>query len=915
MQYVFLGLLIFSSVWATAHSLQETPQQSLNQYVAFLNQSTDEVTNRFRMIQTYVEQVERYREKPTFQLRLPSSGPLEDYYYKKALAADGLTPAEKQRLTAGTQALWQLLTSLDETGKTLETYVRLQDYQRDTLKQSDALLSRMQTLATQFSQDKDALFKQIQRVYRRYQPYLPANAYLFTEKEMDDVLQSQKQLFDSLTFYMNEEATAAWPLKTVQNSILTDEKTLLALGKAKSAIEYPASDMINSFTSALQTLQDLKRRAVDDYTFAARQSARHGNAFYLSFLNYYNNDLLAARQSFVQYSTPAKHLLNPSKLSPVFALESPRQTTQATGRTQPFADAKPIEFTIKPAAAPEEPTTFRALTNYVTFINEALRQQHKLQMLLRNYQSSAEYYRNPLRTRKGGLTYSHDEFKIPLSEHQLLVSESRYVPQPYRTSINGQAEVLLNMLNEMDGLSIELIAYTTENQYLLDGLQRSDAILDRYIALFDAFDQKKERLYQDVRRIHESYPVARPTSWHVAGKALLQTIDNNHDVLFGIKAFLKGETSQLPATDKLTTDARTLIRDEYQNLKGLQRYGRSNGLCPYSPYEDVAEKSLRFAEKSGQVKTADSRTNPFESIYYFYNNELIYEYNKFSELAKAGVLKAVNQPDLFILRRNSVPKPAQPIADKPEPPAQPPVAVAVQQVPATSDAPARLGTGATDPAPDKPVLQHDTVYVDRTRVDTVFIDRSGTSTTSGSLAGFAPNNLVLLLDVSSSMNSPFKMPLLKQSIKSLLKLLRPEDQVSVVVYSGKAKVALKPTPGNKADEIARLIDGLQSDGDTDGDGGIRLAYKLANKHYIRAGNNRIVLATDGEFPISDDVYRLVAEQVGQDVFLTVFTFGRNQINSQQLRRMASAGKGNYVHITPANARQQLVLEAQAKKEL
>ena len=206
------------------------------------------------------------------------------------------------------------------------------------------------------------------------------------------------------------------------------------------------------------------------------------------------------------------------------------------------------------------------------------------------------------------------------------------------------------------------------------------------------------------------------------------------------------------------------------------------------------------------------------------------------------------------------------------------------------------------------------MYVDRTRVDTVFIDRSGTSTTPTSLAGFAPNNLVLLLDVSSSMDSPFKMPLLKQSIKSLLKLLRPEDQVSVVVYSGKAKVALKPTPGNKADDIARLIDDLQSDGDTDGDEGIRLAYKLANKHYIRAGNNRIVLATDGEFPISDDVYRLVAENVRQDVYLTVFTFGRNQINSQKLRRIAVAGKGNYVHITPTNARQQLVLEAQAKKE-
>ena len=96
-----------------------------------------------------------------------------------------------------------------------------------------------------------------------------------------------------------------------------------------------------------------------------------------------------------------------------------------------------------------------------------------------------------------------------------------------------------------------------------------------------------------------------------------------------------------------------MIADEYHNLSGLQRYGRSNGLCPYSPYEDLAENSLRFAKLAHKVKTtlSGAATHPYEPFYYFYNNELVYPYNKFCELANAGLLRAINQPDVFAFRR------------------------------------------------------------------------------------------------------------------------------------------------------------------------------------------------------------------------------------------------------------------------
>ncbi|GAB4031574.1 VWA domain-containing protein [Spirosoma jeollabukense] len=911
--WLFLAL---SSIFVAGRQFRETPQQSLNRYVDFLNQSVTEVTSRFQQIRAYQANIGSYIPNTNFPIALSPSGLLEEYYYKKALSNDGLTEAETTRLNTSAEAIWKLTSRIDSTTKALETYNRLKDYERDNFKKANELIAKLQVLLTQFSQDKAKFYQQVQRVYRRYQPYLPTNPYLYTEKEMGQVLENQQQLLDTVRYYLNKGNHSDWPVDFVQKSILADEKLLIEFGKGKLAIDYPASDMISAFRTGLQGLQALKRRAVDDYNFAARQSTQHGNEFYLSFLNHYNNDLLSWQQQFVKYSTSTRQLLNYPAYSPVFAVDVPEAAIPPAKGAKPFRDAPPIVFATTPAAAPESVATFQALTSYLDFINESLRQMNQMQLLMRNYQYSADSYRASVARggKRNGLTYSHENYKVPVSEYQLLRINSVQIPQAYRTSINSQAEVLLGILTEMDELSIELIGYTSGNQYIQDNFQRSDAILDRYGYLFDTFDKKKEQLYRDVRRIHESFPMKKPAdSWNVAGKAMLQLLDLDKDVLFGVRAFLRGETTQLPAIDSVQVKARELITNEFQNLKGLQRYGRSNGLCPYTPYEDLADHSIKLAEMVQKVKlpTFAYATNPYESFYYFFN-ELVHTYNKFSELAKTNVLKSISEPNITAFQRSKVQfssasvtpitpeQPASRLTDSSTPSKQQPIA---NRLPATNE----LTTNG------KTILKHDTVFIDRPTVDTVYIDRSNQPGAAASLAGFAPNNMVLLLDVSSSMDSPYKLPLLKKSIKSLVNLLRPKDQISVIVYSGKARVALKPTSGAKADEIVRVIDQLQSDGDTDGNGGIQLAYKVANKQYIRAGNNRIVLATDGEFPVSDEVFQLVSASSRQDVYLTIFTFSRKEINSQTLKKLAQLGKGTYAHITPENANLQLILEAQAKK--
>jgi len=927
-------IILFAFILNPVAAQQEAPQTSLNHYIEFLSESSELVIHRFKMLRDYQDDVSRYRKRPDYGLRLPSSGPLEEYYYNKALGGLGVELAKRKQLNAGLENVWKVLNKLDETCKTLETYVRLKDYERDNLKKSDALVSEMQSLFERYAHDKNALYTQIRQIYGGIQNRAATDPYIATERAMGEVIAAQQRLLEALPYYLNEETKAEWPAALVRQSMLDDEKALATIGNTASQLQYPASDMVGTFKSALASMQDIKRQALDDHNFAAQQSARHGNAVYLSLVEQFNHDMLEFYKAFVGYSKPGHLLLNYPFFSPVMKAEGRDDVASSSKTTPPFQDKSFQPLNVKKAPAPASAALIRTLNQYVDWINQSLHQMHLLQMIVRNYQGSAEYYRDPAKAQKrANLSYSHEDFKLPSSEYSLLLSASTAIPEPYRKSVAGQAEVLMNVLQEMDGLSIELIRYTSEKQYLQDHLKRSDAILDRYLVLFDILDKKKEQLYNDVRRIHESYPNATPaSSWYIAGNAMLKTMDNGHDVMFGVRDYLRGEASKLPETTNLEADSRQLIADEYKNMKGLQRYGRNNGLCPYTPYEDLGTNAGRFAEKVQQYKPESSgfAAHPYESFYYFYNNELVYQYNNFIALSKAGLLKTINQPDVFAFRRTAPKKEAAPPIRTPEPQVEKPVenisraqtndaeVPAVRQSPVRRDArPLTNGAGpvagGAQAAPGAEV-KRDTVYVERVRVDTVYVDRNAQlQNVTRSLDGFAPNNMVLLLDVSSSMNSPYKLPLLKRSIKSLLTLVRAEDMISIVLYSGKARVVLKPTSGAKAPEISRMIDLLQSDGDTDGNEGIKLAYKTANKQYIRAGNNRIVLATDGEFPVSDEVVDMIRQNARQDVYLSVFTFGHNEHTGQKLKKLSELGMGSYAHVTDASADLQLILEAQAKK--
>jgi len=175
-----------------------------------------------------------------------------------------------------------------------------------------------------------------------------------------------------------------------------------------------------------------------------------------------------------------------------------------------------------------------------------------------------------------------------------------------------------------------------------------------------------------------------------------------------------------------------------------------------------------------------------------------------------------------------------------------------------------------------------------------------------------PSNLVFLIDVSGSMQSPNKLELLKTSMKLLSKQLRPQDKVSMVVYAGASGVVLPPTAGDQTAAIYQALDHLVAGGSTNGAAGIKLAYQMAEQGFIKDGINRVILATDGDFNVGttnfEALKELVKEKRKSGVALTTLGFGMGNYNDHLMEQIADAGNGNYAYIDTINEAQKVLVD-------
>ena len=168
------------------------------------------------------------------------------------------------------------------------------------------------------------------------------------------------------------------------------------------------------------------------------------------------------------------------------------------------------------------------------------------------------------------------------------------------------------------------------------------------------------------------------------------------------------------------------------------------------------------------------------------------------------------------------------------------------------------------------------------------------------LAKAPPSNIVFLIDVSGSMDEENKLPLLKSSFKMLLGQLRPDDKIAIVTYANGTKVALPSTSVKDKEKIIKVLDNLYASGGTSGGRGIQLAYEQAQKSFIKNGNNRIILATDGDFNIginnTTDLEKFIEKQRESGIYMSVLGFGMGNYRDDMAETIADKGNGNYAYI-------------------
>lgn len=174
------------------------------------------------------------------------------------------------------------------------------------------------------------------------------------------------------------------------------------------------------------------------------------------------------------------------------------------------------------------------------------------------------------------------------------------------------------------------------------------------------------------------------------------------------------------------------------------------------------------------------------------------------------------------------------------------------------------------------------------------------------------SNLVFLVDVSGSMHSSNKLPLLKSALKMLSSQLSGKDRISLVVYAGASGVVLEPTAGNQTVRISSALNGLQAGGSTNGGAGIRLAYAMAEQAFIKGGINRVILATDGDFNVGTTNFEALIDLVEQKrrsgISLTTLGFGSGNYNDHLMEQLADKGNGNYAYIDTINEARKVLID-------
>ena len=868
-------LLLFCCIAAAAHA-QVSTRTALNNQIQYIQAESKQVESMVESIGDLYPKVVQAAEgkgRNWITYRCPYND--EPYYRTQAQTKSG---APGQQLQPVSDAFQADLEAVVQQCQSLDTYFKLETYKTDQYAGALALMREMPARVGAFNQSKqayEAKITQLCPVKTTTGPYATA------EGQLRRVMALHRDMMAGLQYNFNEQVHTRWPWQEVLAHITRMEDALEDIEQHKPKLNYPASAYYQSSLGCARDFLESQRNYVDDYNVSAQQTDKHGNDYYRQCLNFYNDCMVSFYNLFTDAAAADGFVLvNTTRMVPAFAYKTEAVAPDKTVKT--FQDAAVPSLVAVPQPKSISANTAAALNTCVQFINQCAGRNNYLLTVLHN--NGIQYRPFP---EKNALYFNFDTYTLPRSLLAELERQLRHVPDAYRQPLLLRARQLMDISVEMDGLRQLLVDFSTEKRWKQEGFAAVERVRDRYVVLFGLFDQKKEQFYADIVQIYALYPIntaantaANTASWQRSYEALSKVVEA--DKALCTSAMAQWAQNTLPTGlphEPVENAAVKAIQDEFANMKGIEKLGRYNGFCPYAPYEDIGAESRRLAEYARTPER--KKSTDFTYLY----NVIVEDYNRFVELSGQPFLKNTRQMDLF-----------QP---------EPPPATRAQTAPVAATRPVAEETTPPKPAVKPVVGLRDTIYIR----DTIYLEKPpAVGEKFYSLEGFPANNLVFLLDVSGSMKTENRLVLLQSSISRLVRLLREQDDIAVVSFAGKGKVLLPPTSGKKKDRILSTIESLKPEGTTNIEDGLKQAFQTARQNFKTQGNNRIVLATDGDFTLSETLLEQIRQHAEAGISLSVFKFGSKP--GQNLKTVSVSGRGNLISITPENAEIFMIKEAQ-----
>jgi Ca-activated chloride channel homolog len=833
-------------------SLSAQAQVKTYDYLYFCDQLMVNTNNSVACLQNFYADLKRFKNKDThFRFRYFDS--YNCIRQPDQQAFDKIKNGSPSFYKTIDNKLWELYNQCYAKNGEIVAYVRLEDYKTD-IDKGFKLVREMQQLQIAMGNVRDQLATKIADEASA----LPASSNFIKPYQllMKAVLH-EEELIRKLSQNFNDDTFVGFAQEEILKSFLETDDLLKNLKTIRLN-----ENFFERCVEGIASIQQAKQYSLDNFNNSSTFRGEHANDIYNDLQNYFNNHIL---QFYSNFSAQAGLPYYPVALRR-YDFDAPPKPWPLTHINYSVPVLDSLVTSKQSAALPV--AGFMQLNAVVNYIDECVRSMQNLFIELRSEEGTwydlragRMPYKNPL--------IKFDKFRVPISLHGLILKESKHLPAPYRESLVNRVNDLQQIMLSLQDHLMELSQYMSSGTFRGKSIDHIDAKLRIIETLYTELDVRKEKLFMETRKVHASYPPSKANAWTVTSSALLKAADDSRSLLKQIDSKVYEQNQSPISVAAIHAGQRDLITNQLKYMQGIVRIGKNNGLCPYNPYEYIPGYLKTLEEKVTDFPAEVKDKNKTYGDYLYIHNEIVYQYNKFAELGLGKNEYAANDPmrPVYILSY---------IRQPPKYHYEIPKSEKKEELPKAEE------------------------------------QKIETPTELISFEGYAFNNLVLLLDVSASMNKPERLPQLKKSFQQLIRLMRKEDEVSIVIYSGKATLHLPPISASDTTKIIESIRTLRSEGNTNIEDGLKLAYKTVNKNFIAGGNNKIIMATDGEFKTTESLYKL-AEKDTSKITLSVFDFSGLTATLQPLQTLAEKGNGNYVKVTTENSLEVLAREAQKEK--